>query len=81
MRRRSTSLCRASRSGARRLKRVIDAMIDMSLIETGSLVLQPVTLPMGVAVKNATATVMPAAEQRQIRIVVNDLSELPYVAG
>jgi signal transduction histidine kinase len=65
--------------GARRLKRVIDAMVDMSLIETGSLVLHPVTLPMGVAVKNATTTVMPIAEQRQIRIVVNDLSGMPYI--
>ena len=65
--------------GARRLKRVIDAMVDMSLIETGSLVLHPVALPVGVAVKNATATVMPVAEQRQIRIAVSDLSELPYV--
>jgi len=65
--------------GAIRLKRVIDAMVDMSLIETGSLILQPVTLPMGVAVKNATGTVMPVTEQRQIKLVVNDLSGLPYV--
>ncbi|MBN1138553.1 MAG: hypothetical protein JXM73_18330 [Anaerolineae bacterium] len=65
--------------GARRLKRVIDAMVDMSLIETGSLILQPITLPMGVAVKNATASIMPIAEQRQIKLIVNDLSGLPYV--
>jgi len=65
--------------GARRLKRVIDAMVDMSLIETGSLVLQPVTLPIGVAVKNAVATVTPIAQQRQLKLVVEDLSELPYI--
>ncbi len=65
--------------GARRLKRVIDAMVDMSLIETGSLILQPVTLPVGVAVKNAMASVMPIAQQRQIKLTADDLSGLPYI--
>lgn len=65
--------------GARRLKRIIDAMVDMSLIETGSLILQPVTLPIGVAVKNAIASVTPIAEQRQIKLASGDLSGLPYI--
>jgi signal transduction histidine kinase len=65
--------------GARRLKRVIDAMVDLSLLETGSLVLDPVTLPMGVAVKNATGTVMGSAEQRRIKLIVDDFSGLPYI--
>ena len=65
--------------GAKRLKRVIDAMVDMSLIETGALVLEPVAVPLGVAVKNATGSIMPIAEQRQIGIAVNDLAGLPYV--
>jgi len=65
--------------GARRLKRVIDAMVDLSLIETDSMILQPISLPMGVVVKNATGTVMPVAEQRKITLVVDDLSGLPYV--
>ena len=65
--------------GARRLKRVIDAMVDISLIETDSLILQPTTLPLDVVVGDATESVMPIAEQRQISLVVNDLCGLPYV--
>jgi len=65
--------------GATRLKRVVDAMIDMSLIETGSLTLQPMLVPIASVVENAVDSVRPAAEQRQLKLVVQDLTRLPYV--
>ncbi len=64
--------------GASRLKRVVDAMVDMSLIESGSLVLRPVSMSLKVIVQNAVGTVQPAAERRQQTITVHDLSRLPY---
>jgi signal transduction histidine kinase len=65
--------------GASRLKRVVDAMVDMSLVETGAMRIQPVTLPVGVVVQNAVETVQQAASQRGLTISVKDLSALPYI--
>ncbi len=65
--------------GAGRLKRVVDAMVDLSLIESGSLVLRPVSMSVKVIVQNAVGTVQPAAERRNQTIVVHDLSRLPYI--
>lgn len=67
--------------GAMRLKRVVDELIDMSLIETGSLALQTVQLPIPLLVKNAVDSVQPTAEPRQVRLIVQDLSTLPYIQG
>ncbi len=65
--------------GASRLKRVVDAMVDLSLIETGSLILRPVSMPLKVIIQNAMGTVQPAAERRKITITLQDLSGLPYI--
>ena len=65
--------------GAARLKRVVDAMVDMSLVETNAVRIQPVTLPVGVVVQNAVETVQAAAKQRGLTLAVEDLSSLPYI--
>ena len=65
--------------GARRLKQVVDAMIDVSLIETGALRIHRVEVPLAVVVGNAVISVSERAERRSQSIVVESLSELPYV--
>jgi signal transduction histidine kinase len=65
--------------GAMRLKRVIDAMIDVLLIETGELALHLVPIPVSIVVQNAVETLQPAASQRGVSLSVRDLSDLPYV--
>lgn len=65
--------------GAKRLKRVVDAMVDVSLLETGTLRMHPVPVPLGVVVSNAVATVRSAAEQRKLALEIEDLSPLPYI--
>jgi signal transduction histidine kinase len=67
--------------GARRLKQVVDAMIDMSLIETGALRIQRLPIPLSVVISNAVSTVADRAERREQSIVVEPLSDLPYVAA
>ncbi|MBN1661823.1 MAG: GAF domain-containing protein [Anaerolineae bacterium] len=65
--------------GARRLKRVVDAMIDVSLIETGELKIEPYKMPLSVVVRNAMSTVERNAGMRNQQIILDDLSSLPYV--
>jgi signal transduction histidine kinase len=65
--------------GARRLKRVVDAMVDVSLLETGNLRLHPVPTPLEVVVSNALSSVKPAADHRGLHIEVEDLSHLPPI--
>jgi signal transduction histidine kinase len=65
--------------GASRLKRVLDAMIDVSLIETGSLRIHSVPIPLGLVVQNAVETVQASAVQRKLTFTVRDFSHLPYI--
>lgn len=66
--------------GARRLKRVVDAMVDVSLIETGGLKISAYQMPLVVVVKNAVSTAAGNARARHQQIIVDDsLSALPYV--
>jgi signal transduction histidine kinase len=65
--------------GARRLKRVVDAMVDVSLLETGALRLRPVPVPLGEVVSHALSSVKPAADRRQLVLEVEDLSPLPSI--
>jgi signal transduction histidine kinase len=65
--------------GAGRLKRVVDAMVDVTLIETGALRLDLVSVPMATVVEMAAATIRPAAEERKQTIILHDLSALPPV--
>ncbi len=65
--------------GARRLKRVVDAMVDVSLLETGNLRIHPVPVPLDLVVSSALSSVKPAADRRNLHLEVQDLSPLPYV--
>jgi signal transduction histidine kinase len=65
--------------GARRLKRIVDAMVDISLLETGSLRIRPEPVPLGAVVRHALSTVKPAADERGLVLEMEDLSSLPFV--
>jgi signal transduction histidine kinase len=65
--------------GATRLKHVVDAMVDMSLIETRALTLHTATVSVDVVVQNAVETVRSAAGQRSLNWQVHDLSDLPTI--
>ncbi len=65
--------------GAGRLKRVVDEMVDISLIETGALRMQLMKVPVSVIVEGAVHTVQSAAEARKVTISVDDLSDLPHI--
>jgi signal transduction histidine kinase len=65
--------------GAGRLKRVVDAMVDVTLIETGALKLSLVSVPITTVVEISVNTIRPAAEQRRQTIILHDLSDLPPV--
>jgi signal transduction histidine kinase len=65
--------------GARRLKRVVDAMVDVSLIETGSLKMQLAPLSLSEIVESAVQIVWTTAQERDLSIAVGNLSDLPHV--
>jgi signal transduction histidine kinase len=65
--------------GARRLKNVVDDMIDMSLLETGNLRIHRLKIPISVVVANAVSAVESAAERRGQLIEIDKLSELPHL--
>ncbi len=65
--------------GARRLKQVVDAMIDVSLIETGALEIHPESTPVRAVVEKAVSSVLEGAAGRNHSIVVEDLADLPWV--
>ncbi len=65
--------------GARRLKHVVDAMVDMSLIETGALRIQRVPIPLSTVVDSAVSSVSERARRRNQSIAVEALSDLPPV--
>jgi signal transduction histidine kinase len=65
--------------GANRLKRVVDAMVDMSLIETGALKMQLSTVLVSEIVGRAVDTAQSAATEREVSVTVGDLSGLPHV--
>jgi signal transduction histidine kinase len=65
--------------GARRLKRVVDEMVDVSLIETGTLRMQLEPISLSDIVEGAVETVRTTARERDLSIVAGDLSSLPRV--
>lgn len=65
--------------GAARIKRVVDAMVDMSLIETGGLRMSLRPVSVQEVVGYAVAAMQPAAGAREIGISLEDLSELPEI--
>jgi signal transduction histidine kinase len=65
--------------GAKQLKQVVDAMVDVSLLETGTMVLTPMSFSVKGIVGTAVSAVSPAAQQRKQTIDVQDLGSLPNV--
>ena len=65
--------------GANRLKRVVDAMVDVSLIETGALKMQLTTVLVSEIVGRAVHTVQSAAAEREVSVTVDDLTGLPQI--
>ncbi len=65
--------------GAGRLKRVVDAMVDVSLIETGALEMNVDDVSLGEVVAYAVQGMEPAATGRHQTISVTDLRELPDI--
>lgn len=67
--------------GARRLKHVVDAMIDMSLIETGALKIHREPTALSLVVEKAVSSVAEGATGRNQSIEVETLADLPLVEG
>lgn len=65
--------------GARRLKHVVDAMVDMSLIETGGLKIQRSPVSLAELLGGVVSSVSERARRRGQSITVQALSDLPYV--
>ncbi|MFN2166087.1 MAG: sensor histidine kinase, partial [Anaerolineae bacterium] len=65
--------------GAARLQGVIDAMVDVSLIETGGLVLHLSCVPVGYVLQGAIHAVQPAVQQRNMTLTVQDMTSLPPI--
>lgn len=65
--------------GAERLREVVDAMVDVSLIETGSLKISTHDVPLSLVVESVVEVVEPALQERDLDLVVQELNELPYV--
>jgi signal transduction histidine kinase len=65
--------------GARRLKRVVDAMVDISLIESGALKMYMTTVAPGEVIERVVELVQSGAGERDVIITVRDLSRLPNV--
>jgi len=65
--------------GARRLKRVVDAMVDISQIESGALKLYMTSVALGEVIEKAVVLVESGAQERDVVIAVRDLSHLPNI--
>lgn len=67
--------------GASRIKRVVDALVDMSLIEAGALQLTFGAVSVGEVVACAVEAMQPAATGRRLTLSVADLSEIPEITA
>ncbi len=65
--------------GAKRLKQVVDAMVDVSLIETGALKMRIAPVCIEDVINHAVETVAATAQERALTITVSKLSSLPIV--
>ena len=63
--------------GARRLQNVVDAMVDVSLIETGALKMQFAPVCIEDVIDRAVESVAGVANDRNLTIAVGDLGSLP----
>ena len=65
--------------GAQRLQQVVDAMVDVSLIETGALRIQIAPVCIEDVIDRAVESVAVAVRERALTITVSELSSLPIV--
>jgi signal transduction histidine kinase len=65
--------------GAERLRRVVDAMVDISLIDTGTLRMQLAPALLDEIVESAVQAVWTGLQDRDLSITIGNLSELPEV--
>jgi signal transduction histidine kinase len=65
--------------GAERLREVVDAMVDVSLIDTGSLNIVTDDVPLSLVVKNVVEGIEPTLQERELDLIVQNLGELPYI--
>ena len=65
--------------GAKRLQQVVDAMVDVSLIETGALKMRIAPICIEDVIDSAVQSVTAAAQERELAIAVRELSSLPIV--
>ncbi len=65
--------------GARRLQQVVDAMIDVSLIETGALKMRFAPTSIVGVLERAVASAATAVRVRGLTVAVGDLSSLPII--
>ena len=65
--------------GAKRLKQVVDAMVDVSLIETGALKMRITPVCIEDVIDSAVESVATAVQERALTIAVGELSSLPIL--
>jgi signal transduction histidine kinase len=65
--------------GARRLKQVVDAIVDVSLIETGSLKIEPEPVSITAVMKKVVEVMQPALKERHLSLTSDGLENLPFV--
>jgi len=65
--------------GAKRLQQVVDAMVDISLIETGALKMRIAPVCIGDVIDRAVESVAAAAQDRTLTVAVGELSNLPAI--
>ena len=65
--------------GAKRLQHVVDAMVDVSLIETGTLKMRIAPVSIDDVINRTVESVTDLARQRGLTIAVGDLSDLPVI--
>lgn len=65
--------------GARRLQHVVDAMVDVSLIETGALKIRVSPVSIGEVIEHAVESVAEVARKRELVLAVGDLTGLPVI--
>ena len=65
--------------GVKRLQSVVDAMLDVSLIEAQAFVVHPCLISLRYVIEQAIDSLAPALQERQQRVAMAGLAELPHI--
>lgn len=68
-------------TGAARMHEVVDSMLDMAKIDTRELKLDPQPIALSGLVRSVCAGLDAAAEERSIRLEVQEMANLPHIEG